>query len=158
MAQNFVDENIETAFGKLVSARRSIIPVVVVGTVAIFLLGSLIISRIAGCVAAALWALNPITLGYGIFVGCDIAAGSIGAWAVLSLLIAFQSPKWTNYAIAGICLGLAILTKSTWIIGLVLWPLWITAGWLRSTYAHSYVPAARLNRCCDVILRNDVIS
>jgi len=143
MAQNFVDENLETAFGKLVSARRAIIPFVVVGTVGIFLLGSLIISRIAGCFAAAIWALNPITLGYGVFVGCDIAAGSIGAWAILSLLIAFQSPKWTNYAIAGICLGLAILTKSTWIIGLALWPLWITAEWLRSTYVQNCVPAVK---------------
>jgi hypothetical protein len=141
LAQNFVNETLDSAFGKLVSARRACIPIVVVGTVGIFLLGSLLISRIAGCLAAAIWALNPITLGYGVFVGCDIASGSIGAWAILSLLIAFQSPKWTNYAIAGICLGLAILTKSTWIIGLALWPLWITSEWLRSTYVHNCVPA-----------------
>lgn len=127
--ERFIEENPQAAFSHLVIARRACLVFVVSGTVAVILLAGLLINNQAGLVAGWIWAFNPITLGYSIQLGCDIPGASVGAWALLSSALAIEKPTRKNVFIAGICLGLAIATKSTWIVATTLWPIGFIAIW-----------------------------
>lgn len=125
----FIEEHPRSAFAHLVSARRACLVFVAAGTVAVMLLGGLLVNSQAGLVAGLIWAFNPITLGYSVQLGCDIPAASMGAWALLCSALVIEKPTTKTACIAGICLGLAIVTKSTWIVAATLWPIGFVAIW-----------------------------
>jgi len=127
--RSFVEQNPQTAFLHLVNARRACLVFVVAGTVAVMLLGGMLINPLAGLVAGLIWAFNPITLGYSIQLGCDMPGASIGAWALLTSALVVEKPTLRVVFLAGIWLGLAIVTKSTWIVAASLWPIGFMAIW-----------------------------
>lgn len=114
--QRFADRNGLEAFSALVVARRMCIPLVVGGTLGVFAL-ALLLSQASSIAlaAAALYGLNPIVLGYGPLLGCDLPAASAGIWFLVSLLV--PGGHWLKRAsVCGILLGIACLTKYTWLI------------------------------------------
>lgn len=127
--RSFIDQNPQTAFLHLVNARRACLVFVVAGTVAVILLGGMLVNPLAGLVAGLIWAFNPITLGFSIQLGCDMPGASVGAWALLSSALVIEKPTIKTVLLAGICLGLAIVTKSTWIVAACLWPIGFMAIW-----------------------------
>ena len=60
--RSFIDQNPQTAFLHLVNARRACLVFVVAGTVAVILLGGMLVNPLDGLVAGLIWAFNPITL------------------------------------------------------------------------------------------------
>lgn len=110
----------------LCSARLAILPLVLLGGVACFLWGRALSGPAAGLVAQALWTFCPNVLGNGALVTPDAAAASLGVCAGYAFWRWSERPGWPRATTAGLALGLALLTKFTW---LLLPPLW-AALWL----------------------------
>lgn len=76
----------------------------------------------AGLAAATLWTFSPAILGNGALITPDVPAASLS----LAMLFAFRSwlrsHTWASALLAGLCSGLALLTKFTvllWLPGLL---------------------------------------
>lgn len=80
----------------------------------------------AGLMALALWCFCPNILGNGALITPDVAAAAFGVMAGYCFWQWLRVPGWIAASVAGLTLGLAELTKSTWIILFGLWPaLWL---------------------------------
>jgi hypothetical protein len=80
----------------------------------------------AGLLAAAMWACCPNALAYGHLIVPDTGAAALGAAAAYLLWRWLRRPVWGRAVAAGVVLGLAQLTKTTWIILFALWPaMWL---------------------------------
>jgi hypothetical protein len=102
-------------------ARLALIPFAWIGTVVIWLWAEELAGSHAAMLAATLWVFEPNVLGNAALVTCDVPATAMGALAVWRLWKWFRSPDIASAYLAGVCLGLALLTKTVWII---LPPLW----------------------------------
>jgi hypothetical protein len=80
----------------------------------------------------ALWSFSPTVLAYAHLITPDVATASLGLAAAYSFRKWIRRPRWTGALFAGIALGLAELTKTTWIVLIPLWPvLWlVTRRWV----------------------------
>ncbi len=119
-------------------ARWACIPICLLGAYVCFRWASEMYGDRAGILALALWCFSPDILGNGAMITPDVGAASFG------ILAGYQFWKWvrcltmSSTLLAGLTLGLALLTKSTWIILFPLWPsLWFlsrltkpTTSWL----------------------------
>ncbi|HVA45057.1 MAG TPA: glycosyltransferase family 39 protein [Pirellulales bacterium] len=89
----------------------------------LLLLGSELYGGTPGLVATALWCFCPIVLGHGALVTPDVAAASMGVAACYLFWRWLGEPTWSWALAAGGGLGLAELTKFTWLILFAAWPL-----------------------------------
>jgi len=107
----------------LTYARWAVIPFSLLAAVVIFRWSQDLYGGAAGLLAVSLWCFSPLVLANAQMITPDIGSASLG------VLAAFMFNKWlsdraTDLALlAGILLGLAQLTKFTWIILFGLWPL-----------------------------------
>ncbi|MBN72974.1 MAG: hypothetical protein CME32_27280 [Gimesia sp.] len=86
----------------------------------------------AGLFSLTLWCFSPNIIAHGQCITPDCGATALGLAAMYSFWKWLQSPHWTKAVIAGLVLGLAELSKSTWIILFGLWPLiWLV--WISSS-------------------------
>ncbi|HID22793.1 MAG TPA: phospholipid carrier-dependent glycosyltransferase, partial [Planctomycetaceae bacterium] len=84
----------------------------------------------AGLLAAALWCFEPNVLAHGELITTDCAAASLGLGAGYFFWRWLREPGWNRAFLAGLFLGLAELTKATWILLFGLWPLlWAVWRW-----------------------------
>jgi hypothetical protein len=104
-------------------ARWTCLPFSAIGLVVCWRWGRELINDSAGAIAASLWCFSPNLLGHGALITPDVAATSLGLFAAWRFQHWLLRPDWRNVFLAGISLGLALLTKSYWIILLGLWPL-----------------------------------
>ena len=82
----------------------------------------------AGIVFAILWSFSPLVLGWGATQCPDMLAASLGVIALAWFWHWTRNPTWSNVAWAGVGIGLLPLTKLTWVIAFLLFPLlWILA-------------------------------
>jgi 4-amino-4-deoxy-L-arabinose transferase-like glycosyltransferase len=94
------------------------------------LLGSWILFRwardlygtFAGCLGAAIWCFGPNVLANAQMVSEDVPAAVGGAAAAYSFWRYLRQPTELRAATAGILLGVALLTKFTLLVFLVIWP------------------------------------
>nr|WP_303652786.1 glycosyltransferase family 39 protein [Paludisphaera mucosa] len=86
----------------------------------------------AGLVSLTLWCFEPFLMGHAELITNDCAATSLGLGAGYFLWRWLRNSTWWRAAAAGAALGLALLSKSTWLVLLVLWPVlwlvWTEAG------------------------------
>ncbi|WP_010586673.1 ArnT family glycosyltransferase [Schlesneria paludicola] len=79
----------------------------------------------SGFVALLLWSTCPNVLAWGSTITPDNGAAAFGVAAAYAFWRWLKTPSWSAALIAGIAMGLAELSKSTWIILFLLWPvLW----------------------------------
>ncbi len=76
----------------------------------------------AGLVALALWCFSPNILAHAQMITPDAAAAALGVAANYAFWRWLRQPLWSASVAAGTALGLALLTKSTWVLLLALWP------------------------------------
>lgn len=115
------------------AARWACIPFAICGALVCWRWSRELYGQSAGLLALGLWCFSPNVLAYGALITPDAAAASLGTAA------AFAFWKWLNTTtsakalLGGAVLGLAELTKSTWVILFLLWPLLWTVwkGWPR---------------------------
>lgn len=104
-------------------ARLSNLPFAVAGALACFFWAKSLYGPASGCVSLLLWCFLPEILGHGALLTPDVPAAAAGVWAGYTFWRFLKERTPTSACWAGFCLGLALLTKTTWIILFVLWPL-----------------------------------
>lgn len=87
----------------------------------------------SGVLALALWCSSPTVLAYSQLITTDTASTALGAAACYSFWHWLKRPTWLDATIAGGVLGLAELTKFSWVILFAVLPL-IWLAWLISRY------------------------
>lgn len=104
-------------------ARWSLIPLLLLGGYFGYRLSREIYGDLAGVVFLVLWCFSPLLLAWAATICPDAAAAALGLVAVYTFRQWLHEPNWGQATIAGVCLGLLLLTKLTWIIAFGLWPL-----------------------------------
>lgn len=107
-------------------ARWFCIPFCVLGATACYRLAADMFGQPSGRLALILWCSSPLLLGWGATICPDLAAAAVGVAAIWTLRRWLLVPNWPRALLAGVFLGLLLLTKLTWIVALALWPaLWL---------------------------------
>ena len=134
VGQGFVGENGERSLWLFTLARWSCLPIHLFGGLISFLWArELWKSDWAGLIALTLWCFEPNILAHGELITTDLAATSFGLAAAYFFWRWLKRPTWGRAIVAGICLGLAELSKFVWIFLFGLWPLLaIFWAWLES--------------------------
>jgi hypothetical protein len=80
----------------------------------------------AACVALLLWCASPNVLAHAAMITPDCGASALGAFACYLFWQWLRKPGWARALTVGVILGLAELTKFTWLILFGVWPcLWL---------------------------------
>jgi 4-amino-4-deoxy-L-arabinose transferase-like glycosyltransferase len=127
MGADFIRANRERSIWLFILARWACIPFSVIGGLICFVWSrELWRSDLAGVLSLTLWSFDPNILAHGELITPDCAATSFGLGATYMFWRWLRRPTWRRSAAAGLVLGLAVLTKLSWIILFGLWPLiWI---------------------------------
>jgi 4-amino-4-deoxy-L-arabinose transferase-like glycosyltransferase len=120
--RDFVRVNGENLFWIHTVARWSILPFAWIGLLMCYRFASELYGRASGLLAATLWCFSPNIIAHAQVVTADAAAASLGIAAGYCYWRWLQRPALRGAVIAGLVLGLAEATKSTWIILFGLWP------------------------------------
>jgi hypothetical protein len=125
LGRRLVDQKGEEAFWYFTLARWACIPFALIGTVVIYVWGSSLYGWAAGLLSATLWVVCPNVLAHAQMITPDTGAAGLGLTACYLFWRWLQRPNWTLTLWAGMILGLAELSKTTWVL---LVPVWV-ASW-----------------------------
>jgi hypothetical protein len=103
-------------------ARLACIPFSLLGGWVCFLWATGLYGRSAGLMALALWCFAPNILAHAQLITADAGATALGVAAGYLFWRWLKAPRWETAFVAGIALGLAELTKFTWLVLIGLWP------------------------------------
>ena len=102
------------------------------------ILGAIVLTYIAwqwmgrwpAMVALIWWCFSPDILAHGQTIGPDVGSVAFGLLACYALVEYIHSPTSRAAYLVGVALGLALLTKLTWVTGLAMFPLTaLLSGW-----------------------------
>lgn len=125
IGKQFIVANGDCSFEYFTLARWACIPFSLLGAYVCFRWARELYGFWAGLLAMALWCFCPNILGNAQLITPDTGAAALGATAAYSFWRWLRSPGWSRAALAGASLGLAELTKTSWIVLFPLWPaLW----------------------------------
>jgi Dolichyl-phosphate-mannose-protein mannosyltransferase len=126
IGKQFINSNGEKSIWYFIIARWTCIPFSILGGYICYLWAKELFGPIAGLFSLTLWCFSPNILAHGQFITPAAGSTALGITAAYFFWKWLRHPGWKFAVIAGITLGLAELTKSTWIILFGLWPLiWI---------------------------------
>ena len=126
VGEDFITANQRRARFLFSVARWACIPLSLLGAYICALWATQLYGRASGFLALALWCCSPTILGHGATVGPDVGAAAIGVAAGYAFWKCLHKPNWRTVCIAGLTLGLAELTKLTWVVLFLLWPtIWL---------------------------------
>lgn len=100
----------------LTLARCACIPFSCLGAWVCFAWASDLYGRRAGYAALLLWCTSPLVLAFGGALIPDIPSGACGALALYCFWKWTREPTWHAVYFAGLAIGIAELTKSTWLL------------------------------------------
>lgn len=115
--------------------RLCCIPFTLLGTFICYKWSRELYGDTAGCFSAICWAISPTVLGWGTTFTPDVASASLGCISLYSFTCWLKNRTLSHSVYAGIFLGIALLTKLSLILLLVLFPVyWLihnvfTSGW-----------------------------
>ena len=122
--------NGEGSFWFFTLARWACIPFSLLGAYVCWRWAGELYGQSAGLLALALWCFDPNILGNAQMITPDTGAAAIGVTAHYALWLWLKHPDRRGMILAGLTLGLAELTKTTWILLFALWPLlWLAWRW-----------------------------
>ena len=126
-------------FWLLTLARWACIPFSIFGGWVCYLWARDLYGRAAGLLAATLWVFCPNVLAYGHLITPDMGAAGLGVGAAYLFWKWLAAPAWPRALVTGLVLGLAELTKTTWVVLFVLWPVvWLTSRGLERREGRSF--------------------
>ena len=126
VGDDFAKANQQRIINLTVYARWSCIPFCVLGTYIAYCWARDLYGIEAGFAALVLTCFEPNLLAHGELVTPDAACTSFGILAAYAFWKWLRDPSWIRCISCGTTLGLAILTKFTWLVLLMLWPvLWL---------------------------------
>ena len=138
LGRRFIELNGERSLWLLTLARWAVIPLSLLGGWVCFLWGRDLWGDRSGLLAMTLWCFCPNILAHGQMITPDAGATALGLLACYVFRLWLKEPSWPTTGLAGIALGLAELTKATWIVLFALFPaLWLASRvrewWTTST-------------------------
>lgn len=139
LGEDFVKANGERSIWLFTIARWACIPFSLIGGLFCFLWGRELYGAAAGLVSLTLWCFDPNILAHAELITPDAAATAFGVGAGFSFWRWLKQPTWGRAGLAGLLLGLAQLSKMSWLILFGLWP----ALWLYWLAHQPSVPTAR---------------
>lgn len=141
VAGDFFRANGDRVFWLFTLGRWACIPFSLVGAVTCFAWARELYGPRPGLLAAALWCFSPNILAHAQLVSHDVPAASLGLVAAYAFWRWLRLASGAHTLLAGLSLGVALLTKMTILIFLPLWVLvWI--AW-RVTGSESRAPDRR---------------
>lgn len=131
MGEDFIRANGERSIWLFTIARWACLPLTIIGGLFCFAWSrELWSSNLAGLISLTLWCFEPNILAHGELITSDCAASTFGLGATYLFWRWLRQPTWARAVAAGLVLGLAELTKTSWIILFALWPLlWLFYRW-----------------------------
>lgn len=133
LGYDFFDENRNAAHKWLIYGRLCCLPFCLVGAWTCWRWADELYGRPAGLVALLLWITSPLILGHGCLITSDVAGSALGVLAAYLFWRWLRADTLHRLLLAGTSLGLAISAKSTWVIGLILWPLFLADNFRLAT-------------------------
>ncbi len=113
-------------------ARWMCIPFSIIGACTCFCWARDLYGVRAGVCACVLWCADPNIIGHGQLITPDVGAAGIGVLSWYIFWRWLKKPTCWNATGSGIAFGVAILSKGTWMISVLLaptiWGLWLAAN------------------------------
>jgi len=126
----FIQNNGPRAFRLFLLARWACIPLSLLAGWVSFRWATALYGPGAGMLALCLWCFGPNVLAHGQLITPDVGAAALGVGASYLFWRWLHEPRLALAVLAGVALGLAQLSKTTWVFLVVLWPvLWL--AWRR---------------------------
>ncbi len=116
-------DNGQRSFDLYALARWACIPFSLLGGYSCFRWARDLYGKRAAILALALWCFAPNIIAHGQMITPDVGAAALGVTASYVFWRWLKSPGWKPALVAGLVLGLAELTKTSWIVLFALWPL-----------------------------------
>ena len=129
VGSDFIAANGERSIWLFTIARWACIPISLLGGLFCFFWArELWGTNGAGLVPLFLWCFDPNILAHAELINTDAAATTFGVGATYTFWRWLRQPTWTRAGVAGLLLGLAQLSKMSWLFLFGLWPLlWVVA-------------------------------
>lgn len=149
VGNEFIRLNGENSFRYFMLARFFCIPFSILGAVVCYCWAKEIYGTKSGLIALILWCFSPTILGHASTIGPDAHAAACGIFAAYLFWHWLKSPSAFVTIFSGLALGLAELTKTTW---LILFPLWIFLWFFWRITNKDQKMKPSLLRLCTVLL------
>lgn len=120
--------------------RFASIPFSLLGAWVCFRWGRLLYGPLGGLLALTLWCFDPLVLGHGHLISCDVAGAAMAATAGYTFWLWLRKPDGSRAIFAGLFLGLAQLSKTTNLLLIGIWP----CVWLLWRLMPSHLPRSPL--------------
>ena len=131
IGSDFIRVNGERSFWLFALARWVCIPFSLIGGIVCWRWGRALFGEPAGLIALALWCFGPNIIGNGWMITPDIPATSFGVLAAYCYWRWLRDPTWAHALLAGGALGLAELSKMTWVVLFGVWPaVWLAVRFI----------------------------
>lgn len=131
LGSDFIAANGERSIWLFTIARWACIPFSLIGGLFAFAYSrELWKSDGAGLLTLTLWCFEPNILAHAELITNDVACTAFGLGATWLFWRWLKQPTWSRAALAGLVLGLAELTKSSWLMLFALWPLLAIIWWI----------------------------
>lgn len=123
LGADFIKANGERSIWLFTIARWACIPISLLGGTFCFLWGRELYGTLAGLASLTLWCFGPNILAHAELITPDAAATTFGIGAGYAFWRWLKMPTWSRAGLAGLFLGLAQLSKMSWLFLFGLWPL-----------------------------------
>jgi len=126
MGKAFVDANPLSWHSYFVAGRLALLPIILLGGYVCHAWARELYGDWSGFFALCLWAFTPEVLALGSTMTPDASSAALGVLAGYCFWKWLKAPSWPGALLAGLTLGLAELSKMTWVVLFPLWPiLWL---------------------------------
>jgi hypothetical protein len=123
IGRQFITDNGERSFWFFTWARWACIPFSLLGGYICYRWARELYGEWSALLALTLWCFGPNILANGQLITPDMGATALGVTAGYLFWKWLKEPRWEFAALAGSALGIAELTKMTWVLLFALWPL-----------------------------------
>lgn len=123
IGRRFHEINGPTTFWHFTLARWALVPISLIGAIVCYCWATDLYGPAAGILSLTMWTFCPNLLCWGASITPDAGAAAFGVLASWRYWHWLRCPSRRQVVLAGVSLGVAELTKSTWIILFALWPL-----------------------------------
>lgn len=120
---DFVRKNVHRCEWDFFYARICCLPFSMLGAFVCYRWSARLCGTRAGLLAVSLWCLSPTVLTWSATICPDAAAAALGIAAAYAFWRWLSCPCFINACGAGLLLGFAQLSKMTWLVLYLLWPL-----------------------------------
>lgn len=124
----FASDNGPRFFTMMTAARLACIPFSLLGAVCCYLWAKALYGSTAGLFAMAIWCVFPEVLAHGSLMTNDVPSAAMAVWSGYLFWKWMKQPTPAAASLAGLVLGIALLTKFTLLLFVALWPaMWLLA-------------------------------